>query len=170
MELVSYNQSSNFNDYCHQSPVFSESTRYITSVLKTTEDMSGQSSNPLALLAAQQRAAREASAANPVSYVPASKKDEILAYTVQRIYTVCHPITPTSGNGQTNHWTLALDVGEGKSVGMDVQPNPQQPHTNGGDKAFVILSLLDHLITSDAERHDLVSVTYGRPVGWYVDK
>jgi hypothetical protein len=101
--------------------------------------------------------------------VPASKKDELLAYTVQRIYAVCHPITRTSGTGQTTHWTLTFDVGEGKSVRMDIQPNPQQPHTNGGDKAYVILSLLDYLITSHAERHDLVSVTYGRPVSWYVD-
>ncbi|KAH9861418.1 hypothetical protein J1614_011164 [Plenodomus biglobosus] len=114
-------------------------------------------------------ATREAALANPISYVPPSKKDEILAYTVQRIYAVCQPITRTSGNGQTNHWTLTFDVGEGKSVGMDVQPNPQQPHTNGGDKAHVIVSLLDYLITIEAERCDAVSVTHGRTVGWYTD-
>lgn len=131
--------------------------------------MSSQSVNPLALIAAQQRAAREAAAAKPISYVPASKKDEILARTVQGIYAICHPISPTSGNGQTNHWTLIFDIGGGESVSMDVQPNPAQPHANGGDKAFVILSFLDHLIPTHAERYELVSVTYRRPVGWYVD-
>lgn len=97
--------------------------------------MSGHSSNPLARLAAQQRAAREATTAEPISYVPVAKKDEILVYTVQRIYAICRPVSGTSETGETNHWTLTFDVGEGTSVRMDVQPNPQQPHTNGGFKA-----------------------------------
>ncbi|KAH7406412.1 hypothetical protein DE146DRAFT_786260 [Phaeosphaeria sp. MPI-PUGE-AT-0046c] len=131
--------------------------------------MSGQSLNPLALIAAQQRAAREAATAKPISYVPPSKKGEILGYTVERIYAVCHPVSPTSGSGETNHWTMKFDVGEGKSVSLDIQPDPRRPHTNGGFKACVIVSLLGDHITVSAERYDLVSVTYGRPVSWYID-
>ncbi|OCK83771.1 hypothetical protein K432DRAFT_401764 [Lepidopterella palustris CBS 459.81] len=132
--------------------------------------MSTENSNLFAQIAAQQQAAAAAAAAaNPVSYIPASKRDEIRAQTVLKIYAVCHPVTPASGTGKTNHWTLSFDIGSGRGVRLDLQPNPQQPHTNGGSKAYIIISLLDYVVTSNAVRYDPVSVTYQRTVGWYID-
>lgn len=131
--------------------------------------MSGQQSNLFAQIAAEQQAAAAAAAANPVSYVPASGRDEIRAKMVLKVYAVCHPMTATSGNGKTNHWTLSFDIGNGQGVRLDIQPNPQRPHTNGGDKAHIVLSLLNYVVTRSAERYDAVSVTYQRPVSWYID-
>ncbi|KAF2676660.1 hypothetical protein K458DRAFT_492313 [Lentithecium fluviatile CBS 122367] len=131
--------------------------------------ISAQNSNLFAQIAAQQQAALAAAAANPVTYVPASKTNEIREKLVLKIYAVCHPIMTTSGTGKTNHWTLSFDVGNRQGVRVDIQPDPRQHAANGGNKAYVIVSLLDYLITNKAERADPVSVTYQRSVGWYVD-
>lgn len=128
--------------------------------------MSSQTPNPLAQLAAQQRAA--AAAANPVFYVPASERDQIRGYFVLKVYAVCHPKTSDSESGETNHWTLSFDIGNGESVGLDIQPDLSKSYTNGGFKASVIISYPECVVTNNA-RKDLVSVTYSRPVGWYVD-
>jgi hypothetical protein len=104
-----------------------------------------------------------------VFYIPASRREEIRAYTVLKIYAVCHPKSAASGSGKTNHWTLSLDIGNGRSVRLDIQPNSQQPHTNGGSKALIVLSLLDYVVTNNAVRHDAVSVTCSRPVSWYIE-
>jgi hypothetical protein len=128
-------------------------------------------SNLFAQIAAQQQAAA-AAAANPVSYVPASRRDVIRAYPVLRLLAVCHPpTTTTGGTGITNHWTLTFEVSDSKSVRLDIQPNPNpsQIHTNGGQKAYVIVSELEYLVTTHAVRFDIVSVTYQRTVGWYID-
>jgi len=78
-------------------------------------------------------------------------------------------VTVTSGNGKTNHWTLSFDVGNGRGVRLDIGPNPQQTHTNGGGKAWIVLSSLEYLVTRNAKRYDLIAVTYLRPIGWYMD-
>lgn len=124
---------------------------------------------PSPLIAAQQQAAAAAAAANPVLYVPASARDEIRTYNVLKIYAVCHPKSAASGTGKTNHWTLSFDVGNGQGVRLDIQPNPLQTHTNGGMKAQIIVSRLNYVVTNNAERYDPVSVTYSRPVSWYID-
>jgi hypothetical protein len=141
------------------------STTSLPRPYSTSTDMS----NAFAAIAAQQQAAAAAAAANPVFYIPASRREEIRAYTVLKIYAVCHPKSAASGSGKTNHWTLSLDIGNGRSVRLDIQPNPQQSHTNGGSKALIVLSLLDYVVTNNAVRHDAVSVTYSRPVSWYID-
>jgi hypothetical protein len=98
-----------------------------------------------------------------------SARDEIRTYNVLKIYAVCHPKSAASGTGKTNHWTLSFDVGNGQGVRLDIQPNPLQTHTNGGMKAQIIVSRLNYVVTNNAERYDPVSVTYSRPVSWYID-
>ncbi|KAF2679673.1 hypothetical protein K458DRAFT_115815 [Lentithecium fluviatile CBS 122367] len=131
--------------------------------------MASKTSNLFAQIAAQQQAAAQAAATNPVTYVPGSKQDEIRGYTVLKAYAVCHPVAPGSGSGKTNHWTLSFDVGSRRGVRFDLQPNPQQLHSNGGMKACLIVSLLEYVITNNAARYDPLSVTYARTIGWYID-
>lgn len=128
-------------------------------------------SNLFAQIAAQQQAAAAAATANPVSYVPPSRRDAIRAYPVLRLLAVCHqPTTIAGGTGKTNHWTLTFDVGDNTSVRLDIQPNSSIPlHTNGGQRAQVIVSELNYLLTTHAVRYDIVSVSFQRNVGWYID-
>ncbi|KAF2641395.1 hypothetical protein P280DRAFT_517598 [Massarina eburnea CBS 473.64] len=125
------------------------------------------SENLFAQIAAQQQAA--AASASPVSYILPSNKDWIRAQNVLKIYVVCHPITCTSGNGTTNHWTLVFDIGDGRSVEMNAQPDPQRPYINGGMKASIVISSLSYVVPSVAVRCDSVQVAHSRTVGFYVD-
>lgn len=92
-----------------------------------------------------------------------------LPRAIHKIYFVCHPLTAAVAAGGTNHWTMSLDVGDGQGVRFDLQPNPQQTHTNGGSKAHLIVSHLSYVVTQHAVRSDPVSVTYSRTVGWLID-
>ncbi|KAF1850956.1 uncharacterized protein K460DRAFT_400990 [Cucurbitaria berberidis CBS 394.84] len=132
--------------------------------------MSNQISELFAQIAAQQRAAAATAAANPVSYIPRSKKEEIRAQLVLKIYAICHPMSDDSGNGATNHWTLSFDIGNGHGVSLNAQPNPQQPpHTSGGDKALITVSETKYVVPVDAIRDGLISVMHSRPVSWYIE-
>ena len=123
-----------------------------------------------AQLVAAQNARNAAMASNPISYIPASMRQEIREKTVLKVFVVCDSITPRSGDGTTNHWTFAFDVDNGQSVRLDVQPDYNQRQPNGSMKSSVIVSwLADYVVPECAERADPVSVTRSRSLGWYID-
>src|SRR5690348_17263972 len=57
----------------------------------------------IAQLYAQAHPKAAAAAANldPITCIPASQRDNIRAQVVTAIHAACHPVTATSGNGQT---------------------------------------------------------------------
>ncbi|KAF1818422.1 uncharacterized protein K489DRAFT_405001 [Dissoconium aciculare CBS 342.82] len=109
----------------------------------------------------------------PIKYVPAPKKAEIQARSVSCLHTIAEP--PAAGphpGSLTNHWCLYLETGEGESVCVNAQPNPQQGATTieGGFKADVIVSLMPYAMAIDKAHHVSMSVIEGATVGRLIDR
>ncbi|KAI1935578.1 hypothetical protein LOZ66_005118 [Ophidiomyces ophidiicola] len=91
---------------------------------------------------------------NPVHFIPASKKDNILALPVQSISVAGH-----EQNAGTNHWCLFARVSPTIAFRIGCQPSYSVPSTIllGGSKSNIILSWLNSVESPDiiktARRH-----------------
>ncbi|KAI2090963.1 hypothetical protein LOZ36_001190 [Ophidiomyces ophidiicola] len=83
---------------------------------------------------------------NPVHFIPASKKDDILALPVQSIAAAGH-----EQNAGTNHWCLFARVSPTIAIRIDCQPSYSVPSTilPGGSKGNIIISWLNSVESPD---------------------
>lgn len=122
-------------------------------------------------MAAVQRAAAGASASKPVLYIPASRQEIIREKLVRGIYLIYHPEKHVAGTTEsTDHWTFSFDIGNGHSLGLNIQSSFNQSYTaNHGLGTTFIVSELDYLVETCHPRVVPVSVRHERTVGWYID-
>lgn len=104
----------------------------------------------------------------PVQYIPANQKDYIRGLQVLEFSADAHRV---SSGAKTNHWALYLAIGNGQSVRIDVQPNPQRAATTiqGGSKANLLISLLRYPKSNSVNHSEDIGVAPGLLVGHVVD-
>lgn len=83
----------------------------------------------------------------PIRFVPAQYKAQILKTPVSRIFAVPH-----AQQDGTNHWCFYLLTPAGNSVAVDCQPSHSIPSTvlAGGSRAFLIVAELASALPPDA--------------------
>lgn len=103
----------------------------------------------------------------PICFVPASRKTQILAKIVNRILAVGH-----RQEGGTNHWCIYLSTSPESSVCIDCQPSHTVPSSvlRGGSKANLIISELSQVSSHEAETGFVLDVALGLSVGNVVEK
>lgn len=90
-----------------------------------------------------------------------------MSYVVQWVEAVGHDRLPQGGN----HWCFYLDIGDNRSVCLDITPSYTVPSTSipGGSKANMIVSLLSHNISGTAQKVMRLDVSPGKTVGEIVN-
>ncbi|KAJ5086545.1 hypothetical protein NUU61_007852 [Penicillium alfredii] len=103
---------------------------------------------------------------DPIHFIPASHQAQILDLPVTRILAVAH-----QNLGDTNHWCFYLSTSAIISVQLDCQPSHSIPGTvlEGGSKANLIMSKLDHVLPPDAETYFVLDVFSGVSVAHIYD-
>ncbi|THC99696.1 hypothetical protein EYZ11_000857 [Aspergillus tanneri] len=104
----------------------------------------------------------------PIHYVPAHHREQILKAPVIRIFTVPH----TQSEGTANHWCFYLLTPSGTSIAVDCQPSHRIPSTvlHGGSKGFLIISELSYTLPPDAQKAFPLDVISGLTVAGVLHK
>ncbi|KAJ5322838.1 hypothetical protein N7452_011127 [Penicillium brevicompactum] len=102
---------------------------------------------------------RMMSAFQPMHFVPAIRRPQILKLPVQRILAVGHEKI----EGPTNHWCIYLSTSDDTSIRVDCQPSHSVPSTviRGGSKANLLISELSSATSPDAQTRFVIDVVPG---------
>ncbi|KAJ9250301.1 hypothetical protein DTO195F2_8176 [Paecilomyces variotii] len=97
----------------------------------------------------------------PVNFVPKHRQAQLMELPVQYLIAVPH-----SKKAGTNHWCLYLATSDESSVRIDCQPSYSVPSTilPGGSKAYVIISELSYILSSDAQAQFFLNTAPGLKV------
>ncbi|KAJ5353812.1 hypothetical protein N7541_006376 [Penicillium brevicompactum] len=103
----------------------------------------------------------------PVHFVPAIRRPQILKLPVQRILAVAHEKI----EGPTNHWCIYLSTSDDTSIRVDCQPSHSVPSTviRGGSKANLVISELSSATSPDAQTRFVIDVVPGVSVEKIMD-
>ncbi|RDW72411.1 uncharacterized protein DSM5745_07583 [Aspergillus mulundensis] len=103
----------------------------------------------------------------PIQFVPASKKPEILELPVLHISAVAHARLESGGN----HWTFYMTVSSTESIQVDMTPSYTVPSTitSGGSKGNLVVSQLTYKFSPDSTKIVRLDVRDGLTVKHFVE-
>lgn len=103
----------------------------------------------------------------PLKFIPADKREEMLNFPVLWVDAVAHHPLPKGGN----HWCFYFRIPEGRSVRVDITPSHSVPSVTkpGGSKANMVISYLLYPISRSASKVVQLDVRAGATVREFVN-